>query len=490
MSSKERKNLLALIVMCVIIIVGIKILAIQSIELQDISIDRIIKGHETNLVNGEVAISIHGKGFKEGDKIYLNNQEARTAISDSTFLSFTVNKDLYKHQKDQLEMIVQLKRFTPRGSVILKSNIKKIKIITVEEKLNNTMIIDTITPEIIIQRQEHNLIDNKVAISILGKGFTNNDIMYINGKAQQTAFGSSEFLSCLIPRKFYNRPSKIKVQLKRIKDIEKNNIIEVSNEYTITVEEDSKSNVVWKDNLLIAHAMGAIEGKTYTNSYEAFISNYEKGIRVFEVDLIFTNDNHLVARHDWSDSLLKSFQQNDDLKGIMNVEDFSNEQIHGKFQSLTLEDIFILMKQYPDMYIVTDTKEVDEQKIIDQFNYIIKTAKQIDIEILRRVMPQIYTPEMFEIINNLYKWENVIYTLYQSYQTQDEVVEFLEEENITTVVMTAETASQEFIDKLLEKNKYIYVHTINDKETARKYIDMGVWGVYTDSLAEEYGEFK
>ena len=57
------------------------------------------------------------------------------------------------------------------------------------------------------------------------------------------------------------------------------------------------------ENHLIAHALGGIGGKPYSNSLEAFIENYNKGIRIFEVDLSITSDGYVVCRHDWNTSL-------------------------------------------------------------------------------------------------------------------------------------------------------------------------------------------
>lgn len=39
---------------------------------------------------------------------------------------------------------------------------------------------------------------------------------------------------------------------------------------------------------MVSHAMGEINGQESTNAYEAFLVNYEKGYRVFEVALILT----------------------------------------------------------------------------------------------------------------------------------------------------------------------------------------------------------
>ncbi|MDQ0196801.1 glycerophosphodiester phosphodiesterase family protein [Paenibacillus wynnii] len=51
---------------------------------------------------------------------------------------------------------------------------------------------------------------------------------------------------------------------------------------------------------IVAHAMGGINELPYTNTFEAFIANYEQGTRLFETDLLLTGDGKLVARHEWT----------------------------------------------------------------------------------------------------------------------------------------------------------------------------------------------
>jgi len=48
----------------------------------------------------------------------------------------------------------------------------------------------------------------------------------------------------------------------------------------------------------IAHAFGGILGDTRTNSYEAFLLNYQLGHRIFEIDFTITDDGIPVIVHD------------------------------------------------------------------------------------------------------------------------------------------------------------------------------------------------
>lgn len=49
----------------------------------------------------------------------------------------------------------------------------------------------------------------------------------------------------------------------------------------------------------IAHAGGCIDGYLYTNSLEAVQQSLTFGVRNIELDLCLTNDNQIVAAHDW-----------------------------------------------------------------------------------------------------------------------------------------------------------------------------------------------
>lgn len=51
--------------------------------------------------------------------------------------------------------------------------------------------------------------------------------------------------------------------------------------------------------IVIAHAGGAIDGNSYSNSVEAVTRNYELGTRLFELDFELTSDGAWVDAHDW-----------------------------------------------------------------------------------------------------------------------------------------------------------------------------------------------
>lgn len=228
----------------------------------------------------------------------------------------------------------------------------------------------------------------------------------------------------------------------------------------------------WTSNPFIAHAFGGIDGKAYTNSLEAFETNYSKGHRVFEADLIFTSDGHLVAKHDWND--------NPD-KQPLSLQQFKAKKIRKIFTPLDFNEIANLMSKYKDIYLVTDTKETDLNTVKQQFEVIINTAKKIDPSIAERIIPQIYNEEMLPVIMNIYDFKSVIYTLYQTNSPKEEVIKFASDNGIKVITMSKDYPDlTDFVSKLAQEKIYTYVHTVNDINVINNLKSQGVHGFYTD----------
>ncbi len=230
----------------------------------------------------------------------------------------------------------------------------------------------------------------------------------------------------------------------------------------------------WTKDPYIAHALGGIDGSSYTNSKEAFLENYNAGHRVFEVDLRLTKDGSLVAVHD--------LPQNKQGKP-MTLKEFQKYKVQGKYTSLTFKDIALLMKKYPDMYLVTDSKETDEALITQQFTSIVETANETDPEILKRIIPQIYTMQMYDTIMSLYNWNSMIFTLYALPDfSEREVIDFAYQRGIGVITTHVGKNQSMFFHELYERDIKVYMHTYNTPEEEANLKRGGVWGVYTDFL--------
>ena len=104
----------------------------------------------------------------------------------------------------------------------------------------------------------------------------------------------------------------------------------------------------------IAHAGGEILGNTYTNSLEALNNSYKNGFRYFELDMIVTADNYIVASHDWE---MWASQTNFKGKLPPTLEEFKKYKILDKFTALDYKDINIWFSDHKDAYLITDKIE-------------------------------------------------------------------------------------------------------------------------------------
>lgn len=253
--------------------------------------------------------------------------------------------------------------------------------------------------------------------------------------------------------------------------------------------EDEQPASGFEAHKVIAHAMGGINGHTYTNAFEAFVANYAQGTRVFEVDLLLSADDQLVGRHEWSGNMSKLLGQLDVLPankqgGVLDYKEFMDSPILNIYSPIDVEKLLDLMQHYPDAYIVTDTKEIKPELINKQFTLLVEAAQLRDPSILDRVVPQIYNQSMLDEINKVYSFPELLYTLYQSKDTDEQVIEFVNKTGVD-ITMPVGRATKSFVKKLKKAGARVYVHTVNEEAEIRELARMGVDGFYTDFVPEE-----
>lgn len=115
----------------------------------------------------------------------------------------------------------------------------------------------------------------------------------------------------------------------------------------------SQNYALYKQDTMrfIAHAGGKIDDRTYTNSLEALDHNYQKGFRLFELDIIKTSDNKFVAAHDW-----EFWAEITNFKGQTPVSEneFLKHPIRGVYTPMSIDSINKWFIEHPDAILVTD----------------------------------------------------------------------------------------------------------------------------------------
>ena len=112
--------------------------------------------------------------------------------------------------------------------------------------------------------------------------------------------------------------------------------------------------------ILIAHAGGAIDGRTYTNSQEALLNAISNKYTFIELDLRKTSDGHIVAVHEWS-----QFRSMIDIEGVadpLELNDFIGSKIYGQYNTLTVDKVNGILTNNKEIVLVTD--KIDDFKLL------------------------------------------------------------------------------------------------------------------------------
>ncbi len=233
--------------------------------------------------------------------------------------------------------------------------------------------------------------------------------------------------------------------------------------------------IIWPGSSLIGHGMFGIDGVTYTNSKESFYNGYNLGIRTFEIDLGLTSDDVVVLVHDW-----------DRFGYVPSSDSFLSNKILDRYTSLSIIDVLLLIKIYPDVWFVTDSKYVDSVMIKKEFSYIVDVAKRYNLLLeLDHLVIQLYNQEMYSIIESIYHFDNYLYTMYMNWQ--DNYNKFVEicdwgKDKLRGIVLFDGWYNVNLLKIVKSYGLDLYVHTVNDLLKSKMYFRDGVRGIYTDFI--------
>ena len=167
----------------------------------------------------------------------------------------------------------------------------------------------------------------------------------------------------------------------------------------------------WYTYHSIAHAMGGLDGKDYLNSIDGFYPAYQKGYRVFEMDILLTKDNVAIGKHQWGWKLSDPTGKKGD---PVSYRKFKNTKIYGKYTPTSFLDVLNLMEKYPDFYLMTDSKSTEPADAKKEFNVLVQTAKKVGKEdLLDRVIVQVYNQRMYWAVKSVHPFKHFVYTTYK-----------------------------------------------------------------------------
>ena len=242
---------------------------------------------------------------------------------------------------------------------------------------------------------------------------------------------------------------------------------------------------------LIYHACGGIDGISYTNSREAMESTLAAGNMFIEVDFLYTTDGHLVCLHNWTDmlprwkykDLKRKYKDKEDQipETKYTLDQFLDKKVKDNFSGLTAADIVSYMKEYPELYIIVDTKEENPVAVIAD---LLKLC-DFQADIADRFIIQLYDRGQREKILELYPFprENFLFTCYKFDPLRvDEILELCREEQIRVVTVSHGIWEAETVNLFLKQGVTVFEHTVNLPEQVELSLEKGIHGFYTDFL--------
>jgi len=248
------------------------------------------------------------------------------------------------------------------------------------------------------------------------------------------------------------------------------------------------SDVVTEEVLYIAHGLGAVEDKVLTNSREAFEYNYERGYRWFEVDFRLTADNKLVAHHNSWVAIMPDTDPTFAYIKDISYDTFMHdvEAQYSPFEPLDVDTVLQIAREHPDIYLVIDMKDdfVESYTVfMSHVNSLLAdTDQQVREQLLSRIVPQVYFEYQFAELENIENFPSRIYTLYANSDSNKDVLAIVREHQVTMVTMSTNRYSNGLVSSLRGENVPSAVHTVNTNTDVERYLQSGVYAIYSDSI--------
>lgn len=147
------------------------------------------------------------------------------------------------------------------------------------------------------------------------------------------------------------------------------------------------------------------------------------------------------------------------------------------------------MREFNDIYVVVDSKNTNSTAIDYMFKKIVETAIDSNLtDVLDRMIFEVYNESMFYQIMNIYPFSSVIYAIYHNNTTDEQIIDFVDRNNIPAVSCSEDRFNNKLVDGLKKLSCPLYIYTINNESKIRNYASRGVHGFYSDYLGDYNSE--
>lgn len=285
---------------------------------------------------------------------------------------------------------------------------------------------------------------------------------------------------------FYSQASNPNIVLAGAKDI----TIPTEDEILAGKTELEIFNYFLQNQKYIMHAGGTIGKDYYTNSYEAIKQNYKQGNRIFEIDLNFTSDNHLVLVHGWTeyDYLNRIGLPYNANKPVMSLTEFKNTKIKGKYTTMSIYDLINFMKEHKYSYFILNLKGGANEKVTTKaLKQLVKAAKN-DSKILNRFVIWGYNSKVVKAIKNVYDFKLIALNvknyskMTKGLNTTEEIINYCKKNKISIILFQYNDYKQELINAAKQNKISTFMYTVDSATFVTPYFNKGVTMAFTNKL--------
>jgi glycerophosphoryl diester phosphodiesterase len=235
--------------------------------------------------------------------------------------------------------------------------------------------------------------------------------------------------------------------------------------------------------VLVAHALGGIDGLEKTNTREALAESLNEGKSWYEVDISRTRDDVLVCVHPSHLYQLFCDAPEDAPAEVAELDaaDLLSRRFEGSFTPMSFDELLSVMDEHPEIQVITDTQGLDEAMARAIGDLLTSHPGAGE-----RLVPQIYRPQdasLFEQVRSAWPFPFEILTLYQWTEDPDVAIAALETlPNVRMVVMWDDLLDEHCNRTIHDAGRLVGVHTVNDPGRAAELRADGADVIYTDTL--------
>lgn len=230
-----------------------------------------------------------------------------------------------------------------------------------------------------------------------------------------------------------------------------------------------------EEHLFVAHAggspLGLNQSVPYSNSVQAFEASYHNGFRVYEFDMITLADGTVVLAHDFHE---EHYGLVEGTFRDLDRADVEGRQYNGEYDVMFAEDLIELMVEYPDIWVILDTK----------WDHVTIASILVEMspgpEVTDRMVPHLSGNSHTLALLDVYPFPERMIAMYRWRADDATLLANMQDHDIDNVMMWWDSRWNEDTQEMLVENGYhSWVHTPKEPDVIEDFVARGV-GVYTN----------